>query len=265
MYLFMLIMSWNVNGLRACEKKGFSKWLEKADPDLLGLQEIRAREDQLPKNLLEPEGRHAFYVPAQRPGYSGVGFLSKIRPDSTEEGLGIEEFDVEGRIQTISLGNLTIVNGYFPNGGGKEGDNSRVPYKLAFYEALLEKLKPAMKKGRKILVMGDFNTAHREIDLARPKDNRKTSGFLPEECEALDVWIESGWTDTFRHFEKEGGHYTWWSQRFGARKRNVGWRIDYMMASPAIMPYLKEASIHPDVMGSDHCPISVILDPEVLK
>jgi exodeoxyribonuclease III len=157
------------------------------------------------------------------------------------------------------------VNGYFPNGKGPERDNSRVPHKLSFYRKLAATLQPALKRGAPILVMGDFNTAHRDIDLARPKDNRQISGFLEIERAEIDKWLKAGWCDTFRHFEPTPHHYTWWSNRPGVRARNVGWRIDYIFASPGAMKYLQSASIHPEVMGSDHCPVSVTLDDAVLK
>ncbi|MFW5878886.1 MAG: exodeoxyribonuclease III [Myxococcota bacterium] len=261
----MRIVSWNVNGLRACERKGFSDWLPRSEADLVALQEVRSFEHQLPEHLLRPRDWHAHFAPAERGGYSGVGLYSRKEPDLVEKGMGEARFDVEGRLQTIRLGKLTVVNGYFPNGGGKEGDNSRVPFKLDFYDLLFRRLERDMKRGERILVLGDLNTAHKEIDLARPKANEKTSGFLPEERAELDRWMEAGWVDTFRQFEKDGGHYSWWSQRFGARARNVGWRIDYVLASPGAMPFVKAAAIHPLVMGSDHCPISVILDPAITR
>ena len=156
------------------------------------------------------------------------------------------------------------MNGYFPNGNGKLRDNSRVPYKLAFYRALFDKVQGLRRAGYRVLVMGDFNTAHTEIDLARPKANRKTSGFLPAERAELSRWLQAGWVDSFRHFEPGPGHYSWWSQRQGARERNIGWRIDYVLASPAAMRYVDAAFIQRRVRGSDHCPVGVDLDPAVL-
>jgi exodeoxyribonuclease III len=260
----MHIVSWNVNGLRACDRKGFSDWLPRSEASVVAVQEVRARADQLPDHLVEPGGWHAAFSSAERAGYSGVGLFAKRPPDTLETCLGVPEFDCEGRLQMARFGDLSIVNGYFPNGSGKDRSNDRVPFKLAFYDRLFRDLEPAMKKGERILVLGDFNTAHREIDLARPKANEKTSGFLPEEREAFDRWIQAGWVDTFRHFEKDGGHYSWWSQRFGVREKNIGWRIDYVLASPGAMSFVKSAAIHPKVMGSDHCPVSVTLDPKVV-
>lgn len=260
----MHIISWNVNGLRAAERKGFGEWLEDCCADIVAVQEVRALREQLPAALREPDGWHLDLVAAERKGYSGVATFSRSAPDETLIGLDDEIFDSEGRLLASRFGRLWVVNGYFPNGTGKDRDNSRVPYKLDFYRALFDRLEPLRAAGQPILVVGDFNTAHHEIDLARPRQNRETSGFLAEEREELDRWLREGWTDTFRQFESGEGHYTWWSQRFGVRERNIGWRIDYVLASPGIMPHLRAAAIHPEVMGSDHCPISVELADEVL-
>ena len=261
----MRIYSWNVNGLRACARKGFLEWLEGCEGDVVALQEVRARLEQLPEELQQPESWFVDVSAAERKGYSGVAIYSREEPGRLRHDLGVEEFDVEGRLQFADFGALRVVNGYFPNGNGKNRDNSRIPYKLRFYRHLFDELENDRKAGKPILVMGDFNTAHQDIDLARPKQNRKTSGFRPEEREELDRWLSEGWTDTFRHFHKGEGHYSWWSQRRGVREKNVGWRIDYILASPGAMDFIEAASIHPDVMGSDHCPISVELDPKILQ
>ena len=258
------LASWNVNGLRACCQKGFLSWLDGSGFDVVALQETRSRLDQLPAEIREPEGWHFHLNSAERPGYSGVGLLSRRPPEGVELELGRPEFDGEGRVLRARFGDLVVVNGYFPNGNGKDRDLSRIPYKLDFYRWLFELLEPDRAAGRPILVVGDLNTAHQEIDLARPKENRETSGFRPEEREELDRWLQNGWTDTFRHFVREGGHYSWWSQRFGVRAKNIGWRLDYVLASPGVLPHLRGAAIHPDVQGSDHCPVSVELDPAVL-
>ena len=173
--------------------------------------------------------------------------------------------ELSSSIRTTRFGRLVVANGYFPNGSGKDRSNDRVPYKLEWYRALFDRLQKWRRAGYRVLVMGDYNTAHKEIDLARPKDNRKTSGFLPEECKELDQWIEAGWIDTFREFEKGTGHYSWWSQRFGVRAKNIGWRLDYVLASPSAMPFVRNAFIEPDVQGSDHCPIGVDLDPAIFE
>ncbi len=259
------IYSWNVNGLRACTRKGFVDWLHESDADIVGVQEIRALEEQLPKKVREPEDWHTDFFPAEsKKGYSGVGLFSQIEPDEVITTLDEERFDREGRAQIAHLGDLTVVNAYFPNGSGTNRDLSRIPYKLDFYDRVLEMMQPALDRGEPVLVMGDFNTAHKPIDLARPKANTETSGFRPEEREALDKWFDAGWTDTFRHVCDEPERYSWWTYRGNCRERNVGWRIDYVLASPGAMEYLLGADIHHDVMGSDHCPVSVTLHRDVL-
>ena len=259
------IYSWNVNGLRACAKKGFAKWLRYSRADMVGLQETRVLEDQLPDEIRRPKNWHTNFVSAQRAGYSGVGLYTRRPVGTLQTSLDDEAFDAEGRLQIATFGKLHVANVYFPNGSGKERDNSRVPFKLAFYRALFDRLEPLTKRGGRVIVMGDFNTAHTEVDLARPKSNQKTSGFLKEEREELSRWIDAGWVDTFRATHPDAkDHYTWWSQRFGVRERNIGWRIDYMLASKGAMQFMRQAKIHPKVMGSDHCPISLELDPSVL-
>ncbi len=258
------VLSWNVNGLRAVTKKGFIDWLEQSGADIVGLQESRVTEAQLPDEILELPGWHRETVAAERLGYSGVMLFSRRKPDQVIRKLGVPEFDAEGRFLMARFGRLFVASVYFPNGNGKDRDNSRVPYKLAFTDAVRELADRKRRGGYKVIVMGDFNTAREAIDLARPKQNVKTSGFLPEERVNLDQWVEGGWVDCFRHQQPEGGHYTWWSQRGGARERNVGWRIDYLMASPNLRDHLREAYHLPQVMGSDHCPLGVDLDPVVL-
>lgn len=257
------VFSWNVNGIRSVVAKGFLDWLAQSGAEIVGLQEVRAGVDAIPSELAARTDYHQHWVAATRKGYSGVGLLSRRKPDAIECSLGGAHFDDEGRLQLARFGRLVIANGYFPNGSGQARDNGRVPYKLDWYRALFERIEALRRDGLHVLVMGDFNTAHREIDLARPKANRKTSGFLPEECEELDRWIRAGWVDTFRAFEPGEGHYSWWSQRFGVRAKNIGWRIDYVLASPEAMAYVRHGFIHPHVMGSDHCPIGVELDPAI--
>lgn len=258
------VLSWNVNGLRACARKGFDAWLARSRADVVGLQEVRARPEQLPERVAAPRRWWTHIKAAERPGYSGVALYARRAPEACEDSLGEPLFDAEGRFQCARLGRLVVANVYFPNGNGKERDNSRVPFKLAFYRAVFERLEAFRRQGRRVLVMGDFNTAHGEIDLARPRANCETSGFLPEEREELDRWHVAGWRDCFRQFEEGPHHYTWWSQRSGARERNVGWRIDYVWASPAALRYVRRAFHQPKVKGSDHCPVGVELDPAVL-
>jgi len=260
----MRVLSWNVNGLRACAKKGFGRWLKASEGAIVGLQEVRARREQVPAEVAQAPGWEFNIVAAQRPGYSGVGLFSRRTPDSVSDSLGEPRFDREGRVQIARFGRLRVVNVYFPNGSGQDRDNSRVAYKLDFYRHLFERLQRLRRSGARVLVMGDFNTAHRPIDLARPGGNAKTSGFLPEERAEMERWMERGWIDTYRHFAPaQTGAYTWWSQRQGVRERNVGWRIDYILASPSAMPFVRSAAIHPQVMGSDHCPISAVVDPKI--
>ena len=258
------LVSWNVNGLRACGRKGFARWLARSEADLVGIQELRARPEDLDPELRQPPGWRAFFRPAQRPGYSGVALYARLPVDRVETSLGAERFDREGRLQVAHVGRFAVANVYFPKGSGSLRDNSRVPYKLAFYRRLFRHLERLRRAGRRVVVMGDFNTAHREIDLARPRENRRTSGFLPEERAEIDRWLAAGWVDAFRLFEPGPGHYTWWSQRLGARERNVGWRIDLVLVSPPVVPHLRAAWIAPGVRGSDHCPVGVDLDPAVL-
>ena len=253
------IISWNINGIRAATRKGFLEWFHATKPDILGVQEVRAHLSQIDPQAAQPEGWHSHFSSAKRPGYSGVGLYSRIALDHVETSLNTESFDIEGRVQIAHLGSLVIANIYFPNGNGKDRDNSRIPYKLEFYQKLFDVLEPHRKAGKELLVMGDFNTAHQEIDLARPKENAQTSGFCPEERAELDRWLCSGYVDTFRHFEKAPHNYTWWSHRAGSRERNVGWRIDYVLASESAMRYIKSAFIWSSVPGSDHCPVGVEL------
>jgi len=261
------VYSWNVNGIRAVTRKGFFDWLQKARADVVALQETRAHPEQLSEEVRRPKRWRTHWVSAERKGYSGVGMLARREPDEVRDSiLGVPAFDDEGRLQLIRFGALTIVNGYFPNGSGRNRDHSRVPYKLEFYRRLFDLLEDRRAAGERMLVVGDFNTAHRAIDLARPKQNKKTSGFLDEEREELDRWIRAGWIDTYRELNGDReGRYTWWSQRFGVREKNVGWRIDLALASEGLQPFLLEARIHSKVMGSDHCPISVDLKPGVLE
>ena len=255
------IVSWNVNGLRACVKKGFLDFLNASGADVLGIQELRALPEQLPAEVREPAGWHAYFSPAERKGYSGVALFSRKPPDRIETALGIAEYDVEGRLMIAHFGRMAIANVYFPKGSGKDRDNSRVAYKLGFYEALFERLTRLRRRGP-VYVMGDYNTAHDEIDLARPKSNAKSSGFLPEERAEMTRWMAAGWVDTFRRqHPKEAGHYTWWRQWGNARADNVGWRIDYVLASPSAQRRVRDAFIWPDATGSDHCPVGVDIRP----
>ena len=256
----MRIVSWNVNGLRACAKKGFLDVLNTNNIDVLCLQEVRAFPEQLTKEVLDPKGWHAVFSPAERPGYSGVAIYSKKKPTKVINSLGVKKFDEEGRFLVTKFGRLSIASIYFPNGSGKDRDNSRVPYKLDFCDQVLEHIKQLEKTGP-VLVTGDYNTAHHEIDIARPKSNKNSSGFLLIEREVLSNWEKEGWVDTFRSLHpNEPDHYTWWRQFGGMREANVGWRIDYIMASKSASKRIKDAFIWPNILGSDHCPIGVDID-----
>ncbi len=253
----MRIVSWNVNGLRACAAKGFDRFLEASKADVIGVQEVRAFPAQLDEKTRSPRGWHAHFAAAERAGYSGVGVYSRAKPDKVETTLHDARFDSEGRVLIAQFGRTSVVNAYFPKGSGTERDNSRVPYKLDFYAALFERVQKLKRRGP-VFVIGDYNTAHEAIDLARPKTNEKTSGFLPEERAEMTRWIDAGWVDTFRaRHPGEAGHYTWWRQWGGAREKNVGWRIDYVLASPTAASRVRDAFIWPQVLGSDHCPVGV--------
>lgn len=257
-------MSWNVNGARSIASKGFAEWIAASGADVVGVQETRCTPEEVPAAMV-PEGWSAHFVCGERKGYSGVGLVTKHAIGDVSTALGVRTMDREGRLQIARVGALTIVNCYFPNGNGKDRDNSRVPFKLRFTRRLHRVLDAEMRAGAPILVMGDFNIAPHPIDLARPGQNKQTSGFLPEERAELARWLKTGWVDTFRRFDERPDRYTWWSQRFGVREKNIGWRIDLCLASPGAVPFLRGAAIHPEVRGSDHCPISVDLDEAVLE
>ncbi len=221
------------------------------------LQETKAKPEQLSPELLKPEGYSAFWNSAERPGYSGVAIFSKQEPLSVKNGFGIRRFDAEGRVLEAEFKEFTLLNIYFPNGGmGPD----RLKFKLDFYKAALDTFVKLIKKGKKLVICGDYNTAHKPIDLKNPKENEKTSGFMPIEREWIDRLVSQGFIDTFRVFNQEPGQYSWWDLRTGARQRNAGWRIDYHFISQNLKPALKEAFIWPEVMGSDHCPVGIVLD-----
>ena len=252
----MRLISWNVNGIRAISKKGFFEWMAKEAPDILCLQETKAHPEQLSEAFIKPDGYHSFWSSAEKKGYSGVSIYTKAEPKNVSEGIGVKEFDSEGRTLIADYGDFVLFNIYYPNGGA---GNKRVPFKMRFYDAFLKKTETLRKAGRKIIITGDVNTAHTEIDLARPKENVKNTGFLPEEREWVSKFIKCGYADTFRHFVKEGGHYSWWDYKTGARARDVGWRIDYFFISENLLPVLKKAFILKNVHGSDHCPVGIEL------
>ena len=252
----MKLISWNVNGVQAVVKKGFLDWLDQAQPDVLCLQETKAHVDQLAAEILTDHGYHTYWHSGERRGYSGVATFCKEEPLYVQEGLGIERYDAEGRVLVTEHENFLLYNIYFPNG---QKDNERLQYKLDFYDDLLPIINEQVESGNNVVVTGDWNTAHHSIDLARPKQNVNTSGFMPIERKKLDMFVENGWIDTFRLFHQEGERYSWWTYRFGARERNVGWRIDYFFVNEGLLDNVVDADIHDEIMGSDHCPVSLEL------
>jgi len=251
------LLSWNVNGIRAAYKKGFLDWMKEASPDILCLQETKAQKEQLHSDLLNIEGYTSYFSSAEKKGYSGVALYTKTKPNEVKKGIGIPEFDSEGRVVHASYDNFELFNVYFPNG---QASKDRLAYKMAFYDAFLAHIESIRKSGKNIVVCGDVNTAHAEIDLARPKANEKTSGFLPIERAWIDKLLSHGYVDTFRAFNTEPDNYSWWSMRTRAREKNVGWRIDYFYANEEFMGNVEDGFILPDVMGSDHCPIGITVN-----
>ncbi len=254
----MRLFSWNVNGIRAAQRKGFLDWLQATAPDVLAVQETKAHPEQLAAKLRQPEGYHTWWASAERKGYSGVGLFSKSQPREVKMGLGIEKFDSEGRTIIADYEAFTLMTTYLPNGKGSE---ERLRYKMEYKEAFLDYANGLRAAGKSVAFCGDINTAHNEIDLTHPKPNAKYSGFLREERDWIDKVIDQGYIDIYRHLNPEReGAYSWWSLRSGARQKNVGWRIDYFFISPDLLERVVDAEIHADVMGSDHCPISLTLD-----
>jgi exodeoxyribonuclease-3 len=254
----MKMLCWNVNGLRAVANKGFLKWVKREDADIVCVQETKAAEEQVPPGIRHIQGYHSYFAsPVEKKGYSGVALYTKKEPDRVSYGFGIKEFDGEGRTIIADYGDFVLLNIYFPNG---KMSQARLDFKMAFYDAFLSYIDGLRAEGRGVIVCGDVNTAHTELDIARPKDNAKRSGFLPMERQWMDKLEAHGFIDTFRVFQKEGGHYSYWDMVTGARARNVGWRIDYFYISDGLRGHLKDAFIESDVLGSDHCPIGIDID-----
>jgi len=250
----MILVSWNVNGLRALAKKGGWDWFLNNQPDILCLQETKAHPDQLPEEIRNPLGYFAYFDHSKvKKGYSGVAIYSKIKAEKVVYGFGNEKYDQEGRFLEIHLPGFVLVNCYFPNGGGGE---DRLKFKLEFYDLFLKHIEKLRKENKKIIFCGDVNTAHNEIDIARPKENEKNTGFLRIERDWLDKVVEKGYVDTFRalHPEKKDT-YSWWDMKTFARDRNVGWRIDYFFVSSDLVLQIKKTEILGNILGSDHCPI----------
>lgn len=247
----MKLISWNVNGIRAVYNKGFPEWFTKESPDILCLQETKALYEQFPAGLLEMPQYEIFHSSAVKKGYSGVATFSTQKFLDTKK-FGKKLYDDEGRVLIHEHRDFFLVNAYFPNGSR---DHKRVPFKMGFCEDMHAKINKLQQK-KPVIITGDFNTAHKEIDLANPKSNKKTTGFLPIERAWMDKFVEQGWVDIYRELHPEKiGAYTWWSNMPGVRDRNIGWRIDYFFISPALVKKVKRAEILPEVRGSDHCPV----------
>lgn len=253
----MKIISWNVNGLRSVLNKGAGEWIQQHAADVLCFQEIKVSPDQLtPDQINSFNGYQATWNSALRPGYSGVLTLTRPAPISVQTGMGIPEFDLEGRVIRTQHPGFTLFNVYFPNG---KRDHGRLTYKLEFYATLLEICDQLHAAGERVVICGDFNTAHREIDLKNPKQNATTSGFLPEERLWIDHYLEHGFVDPFRELYPDRVQYTWWTYRVGARERNIGWRIDFFLVSRDLMPWVKDIITYEQVPGSDHCPVELVI------
>ncbi len=252
------LLSWNVNGIRAVYKKGFVDWFLKENPDILCLQETKASPEQLSDDLLNINGYKSYFSSSKiKKGYSGVAIYTKQEPIKVEHGFGIPKFDDEGRIVIAEFKEFVLINIYYPNGKASE---ERLKYKMDFYDAFLQYVEELKSKDKKLVICGDVNTAHKEIDLARPKENEKVSGFLPIEREWMDKFFAHGYVDTFRMFNDQPEQYTWWDMQTRARDRNVGWRIDYFFVSDNFKKNVKDAFILTDVMGSDHCPVGIEIE-----
>ncbi len=255
----MRITTWNVNGIRATLNKGLLDSVRALQPDVLCLQEIKARPEQLPKDALAELERmfaHTVWNPAERPGYSGTATLASAIPQETGLGLGIDAYDSEGRVIVSRYPGFWLFNIYFPNGSR---DHSRVPFKLEFYAELLALCDRLHGRGEQVILTGDFNTSHQEIDLKNARANMSTTGFLPEERAWIDKYLEHGFVDAFRRLYPDKVEYTWWTFITNARARNVGWRLDYFLVSEGLFPQVEDVINHNEILGSDHCPVTLVL------
>jgi len=255
--MILRLLSWNVNGLRAIYKKGFLDWLRRDMPDVLCLQETKAAADQVPAELKCMPDYFSYFGSGERKGRDGVALFSKTEPLSVKYTLGMDGFDDEHRAIVADYGQFLLFVVYFPNG---KASQERLEYKLKFYDLFLEHIERLKAKGRRIVICGDINTAHKEIDLARPKANEKISGFLPVERAWMDRLVEKGFVDTFRIFHAEGENYSWWDLKTRARERNVGWRIDYFFVGENLRDAVSSAFILRDVTGADHCPVGIEIE-----
>ncbi|MGH7442553.1 MAG: exodeoxyribonuclease III [bacterium] len=253
----MRILTWNVNGIRSVHGKGFLDWFSKSKADVVCLQEIKATEDKIPPELRSPKGWHAAFFPALKPGYSGTAVYSRDKPDEVWKGIGEPRYDGEGRVLGARFGSLHVVSAYFPN---SQEAGKRLELKTDFCRDITKKLAGLVRKKQDLVLCGDYNIAHKAIDLARPDDNHENPGFFPQECRAMDDFLAAGFSDVFRErHPDEAGLYTWWSYRAAARQRNVGWRIDYTCVNNGLRDRVKDAWHEPEVLGSDHCPVGLTL------
>lgn len=252
----MKVLSWNVNGIRAVLKKNFLGIIEELGADIVCLQETKIQGHQLPEELLAVPGYHAYWSFAEKAGYSGVAIFAREEPDEVETS-GIPEVDAEGRVLRARFGDINVVSAYFPN---SQAEGKRLPYKLSFGKHIKEMSRGIVERGEHLVLAGDYNIAHKPIDLANPKTNEKNPGYLPEERSWMGEFLSAGYIDSFRHFNQEPNNYTWWSYRFNAREKNVGWRIDYHCVDEGLGGKLRGSEIRPDIYGSDHCPIILSLD-----
>ena len=254
------IISYNVNGIRAALKKDWINWVKSVDPDVICLQETKASPDQLDLSIFEDIGYHSYWFSAQKKGYSSVAILTKTKPDHIEYGCGIEKYDAEGRIIRADFGDFSVLSCYFPSGSsGELRQNFKMEY-LADFRVYIDELK---KSRPQLLISGDVNICHEPIDIHNPVSNKNSSGFLPEERQWVTEFMSSGFIDSFRHLNKEPHNYTWWTYRFGARKKNLGWRIDYHFISENLLPKLNRALILSEAVHSDHCPILIDLSVDL--
>jgi exodeoxyribonuclease-3 len=250
------LSSWNVNGIRAAHKKGFLDWLDASGADIVCVQETKAQPQQLAEELKFPDGFETYFASAERKGYSGVALYTRLSPQSVKE-LETPLFDVEGRTLIAEYEDFVLITGYFPN---SQDAGARLQYKLDYCDTILSVCNDLVSAGRDVVVCGDFNIAHRPIDLANPKANENNAGYLPEERAWMDKYLEAGYVDCFRKFNQEGGNYTWWSYRFNSRAKNIGWRLDYHCVNRRLEDAVVSASIESETTGSDHCPVTLRLD-----
>jgi len=251
------IITYNVNGIRAALSKGFLDWMQAANPDILCLQEIKAQHEQIPLLEFEALGYHHHWYPAQKKGYSGVAILSKEKPSQVVYGCGIKKYDDEGRVLRADFGEMSVLSVYHPS--GSSGDE-RQAFKMEWLDDFLKFSEELRKKRPQLIISGDYNICHKAIDIHNPVSNANSSGFLPEEREWFDKFVNAGYVDSFRHFNAEPHHYSWWSYRANAREKNLGWRIDYNMVTKNLQDKLKRSVILPEAKHSDHCPVAVEID-----